>query len=52
LNGAEIFTLRKIHQSTLKVLNLMLEKDGEDHFDRACEKRSFTYIQGANQHPT
>jgi len=40
------------HENNLKVLNLMLKKDGEDQFDRACEIRSVTYSQGTNEHPT
>jgi len=47
----KFFTLRKMRQNTLKVLFLMLEKDGEDQFDGACEKRSVTYSQGTNEHP-
>lgn len=48
----KIFTLRKIHQNAFKVLNLMVEEDGEDLFDGACEKRKVTYSQETNEHPT
>jgi hypothetical protein len=35
----KFFTLRKMHQNTLKVLFLMLEEDGEDQFDGACDNK-------------
>jgi hypothetical protein len=38
---------------TWKVLNVVLEKDGEDHLDRSCDKfRYITYSQGAEEYPT
>jgi len=35
------------------VLNVVLEKDGEDHLFRSCEKwRSITKSQRGREHPT
>jgi hypothetical protein len=44
--AAEVLTLRKIHQKTLTVLNLVLEKGGEDQLEQTCEERSVTESQG------
>jgi len=30
----------------------MLEKDGENHLDRSCEKRSVANSQGVDERPT
>jgi hypothetical protein len=35
-----------------KFLNVVLEKDGEDHFDRSCEKRkSVSNSHGREEYP-
>ena len=37
----------------LRVLNVVLGKDGEDQLDRSCEKlRSVTQSQGGQEYPT
>jgi hypothetical protein len=39
LYGADSWTLRAVDQRHLKkILNVVLEKDGEDDLDRSCEK--------------
>ena len=36
-----------------EVSSVVLEKDGEDHLDRSCEKwRSVTESQGGEEYPT
>jgi len=32
--------------------NVVLEKDGNDHLDRSCEKLSVTKSQGGEEYPT
>jgi len=37
---------------TLQFFSVVLEKDGEDHLDRSCEKWSVTESQGEKERPT
>ena len=47
LYGAETWTLRKVDRKYLGSFEVVLEKDGEDHLDRSCEKcRSIAKSQG------
>jgi len=38
LYGAETWTLRAVDQKHLESFDVLLEEDGKDQLDRACEK--------------
>ena len=51
--GAATWTIRKVDQKCLGMFwNVVLEKDGEDHLYRSCEKCHVTKSQGGEEYST